>query len=40
VVGDLKRFEICRGVFEDFCIVTESIRQGIPVKVDVTPSGE
>jgi organic hydroperoxide reductase OsmC/OhrA len=38
VVGDLKRFEVCRDVFEDFCIVTESIRQGIPVKVDVTPS--
>ncbi len=37
VVGDLKRFEICRDVFEDFCIVTESIRKGIPVKVDVAP---
>ncbi len=40
VVGDLKRFEICRDVFEDFCIVTQSIRQGIPVQVDVSPSGE
>ncbi|MDD1743956.1 MAG: OsmC family protein [Methanomassiliicoccales archaeon] len=40
LVGDLKRFEICRDVFEDFCIVTESIRQGIPVKVDVIPRGE
>jgi organic hydroperoxide reductase OsmC/OhrA len=38
VVDDLKRFEICRDVFEDFCIVTESIRKGIPVKVDVNPS--
>ena len=40
VVDDLKRFEICRDVFEDFCIVTESIRKGIPVKVDVNPSCE
>jgi organic hydroperoxide reductase OsmC/OhrA len=38
VVDDLKKFEICRNVFEDFCIVTESIRKGIPVKVDVNPS--
>jgi len=40
VVGDLKKFEICRDVFEDFCIVTESIRNGIPVEVDVNPASE
>lgn len=27
----------CRGTFEDFCIVTASVRQGIPVDVRVVP---
>jgi organic hydroperoxide reductase OsmC/OhrA len=26
-------FERCKGLFEDFCIVTESIRHGVPVDV-------
>lgn len=26
----------CLGIFEDFCIVKESVRQGIPVSVEVT----
>jgi len=30
----------CLGLFEDFCIVTQSVRQGIPVDVTVvTPEG-
>jgi organic hydroperoxide reductase OsmC/OhrA len=40
VVGDLKKFEVCRDIFEDFCIVTQSVRKGIPVEVDVSPSCE
>jgi hypothetical protein len=40
VVGDLKKFEVCRDIFEDFCIVTQSVRKGIPVKVDVSPRCE
>ena len=28
-------FERCRSLFEDFCIVTASIREGIPVKIDL-----
>jgi uncharacterized OsmC-like protein len=40
VVGDLKKFDICKDIFEDFCIVTQSVRKGIPVKVDVSPSCE
>ena len=32
----IQHFDRCAGQFEDFCIVTESIRRGIPVKVKVT----
>jgi uncharacterized OsmC-like protein len=32
--SDKEKLDRCKGIFEDFCIVTESIRQGI--KVDVT----
>jgi uncharacterized OsmC-like protein len=34
--ADRARFDRCEGLFEDFCIVTESVRQGIPVKVQLT----
>jgi organic hydroperoxide reductase OsmC/OhrA len=34
--GSIQHFDRCAGQFEDFCIVTESIRKGIPVKVSVT----
>ena len=30
-----KRFDRCKDLFEDFCIVSASIRQGIPIKVSV-----
>jgi organic hydroperoxide reductase OsmC/OhrA len=29
--GDIKHFDRCLQQFEDFCIVTESVRNGIPV---------
>ncbi len=32
------RFERCRSLFEDYCVVTESVRQGIPVNVSVSTS--
>jgi organic hydroperoxide reductase OsmC/OhrA len=32
----IQHFDRCAEQFEDFCIVTESIRRGIPVKVTVT----
>jgi len=32
---DAARVERCHQLFEDFCIVTESVRQGIPVNVRV-----
>ena len=33
--GDLQHLERCMAQFEDFCVVTESIRHGIPVDVEV-----
>ena len=33
-----ERFERCRQLFEDFCIVTESVRHGIPVEVALSTS--
>lgn len=30
-----KRFDRCKGLFEDFCVVSASIREGIPIKVSV-----
>lgn len=39
VVGDelkdSKRFDRCKELFEDFCIVSASIREGIPISVSV-----
>lgn len=36
---DVERFKRCEQLFEDFCIVTQSIRQGIDVSVEVEPAG-
>ncbi|MBS7622541.1 OsmC family protein [Candidatus Bathyarchaeota archaeon] len=33
---DVERSKRCFELFEDFCVVTQSVRQGIPVSVDVT----
>ena len=33
--ADRPRLQRCESLFEDFCIVTESVRQGIPVSVSV-----
>jgi organic hydroperoxide reductase OsmC/OhrA len=33
--SDRPRLERCERLFEDFCIVTESVRRGIPVNVKV-----
>ncbi len=34
---DAARYARCRQVFEDFCIVTQSVRAGIPVDVQIYP---
>ncbi len=36
--ADLSRLQRCEDLFEDFCIVTESVRAGIPVTVTLTPA--
>jgi organic hydroperoxide reductase OsmC/OhrA len=33
--SDLARLDRCERLFEDFCVVTESVRRGIPVNVKV-----
>lgn len=33
--GDADRLARCEELFEDFCIVTESVRHGIPVNVEL-----
>ena len=38
--GDHTRFERCKALYEDFCIVTESVRHGIPVNVHLARCGE
>ncbi len=35
--GDRDRIGRCLELFEDFCIVTQSVRHGVNVAVDVTP---
>jgi uncharacterized OsmC-like protein len=38
--ADQERFERCKALYQDFCIVTESVRHGIPVNVNVVRCGE
>jgi uncharacterized OsmC-like protein len=35
--GDVQKVGRCLDIFEAFCLVTESVRQGLPVDVDVAP---
>lgn len=37
-VEDEAKFRRCRDLFEDFCIVTQSVKQGIDVTVEVYPN--
>jgi len=37
---DLARLERCSALFEDFCIVTQSLRKGVPVNVTLKPRRE
>jgi uncharacterized OsmC-like protein len=34
-----KRFERCKTLFEDFCVVSASVRQGIPMRISVVDEG-
>ena len=35
---DVSRMQRCLDIFEDFCVITQSVRQGLPVDVSVTPA--
>jgi organic hydroperoxide reductase OsmC/OhrA len=37
---DAARFDRCERLFEDFCVVTESVRRGIPVNVKLVKRAE
>ena len=37
--GDASRVSRCLELFEDFCVVTQSVREGIAVQVSVEPEG-
>ncbi|HOG29833.1 MAG TPA: OsmC family protein [Vicinamibacterales bacterium] len=34
---DPAKYDRCLGIFEDFCVVTQSVRAGVPVEVNVSP---
>jgi len=34
-VGEEKGIERCTRIFKDYCVVTESVKNGIPVEVEV-----
>jgi len=36
IVDDPKKLNRCLDIFEDFCIVTQSVRQGVPIQVKVS----
>jgi len=38
VAAEKARLERCLNLFEDFCVVTQSVRQGFPIKVRVEDS--
>jgi organic hydroperoxide reductase OsmC/OhrA len=38
--NDAARLDRCERLFEDFCVVTESVRRGIPVNVTVASRAE
>jgi hypothetical protein len=35
VLVESKRFQRCKTLFEDFCVVSASVREGIPIAVSV-----
>lgn len=38
-LAEARRFERCKTLFEDFCVVSASIRDGIPIAVSVVDEG-
>jgi uncharacterized OsmC-like protein len=40
VVSEHKKLDACKEMFEEFCIVTQSVKAGIPVDVNVVEGGQ
>jgi uncharacterized OsmC-like protein len=39
-LSDPAKLRLCQDVFEDFCIVSQSVKKGIPTEVNIYPVGE
>lgn len=39
LLGDQAALDKCLATFEDFCVVTQSVREGLDVRVKVEPTG-
>lgn len=37
---EMEKFRACLGMFEDYCTVTQSVRQGIPINVQIQGAGQ
>jgi hypothetical protein len=35
VLSDPSKLKLCQDIFEDFCIVSQSVKAGIPMDVEV-----
>ena len=39
-LDDPSKIDRCKDIFEDFCIVSQSVREGIPVEMELVPPSQ